>query len=169
MRTLLLLRHAKSSWRHADRPDHDRPLNGRGKRDAPRMGQLVRAEGLAPDCLISSPARRARKTAARVRRAAGCAGEIVIDEDLYPGSVGALVGVIRRVPDEAAIAMLVGHNPGLEDFIAELCHAYSSMPTAAVARIELPIDRWEEIDRSVRGRLVEVWRPRDLTDTEATA
>ena len=83
MKTLLILRHAKSDWETPDVADHDRPLNGRGKRDAPRMGRLLRDENLVPDLIISSTAKRARKTAKLVAEASGYEGEIRLAETLY--------------------------------------------------------------------------------------
>jgi phosphohistidine phosphatase len=162
MKTLLMLRHAKSSWDDSSLDDHERPLNGRGERDAPRMGALIRKQRLLPDLVISSDAARARTTAAAMAAAAGYTGETLLDARLYHASVGEILSVLRSVPRAAANrVMIVGHNPGLEELVAQLTGQREAFPTAALAQITLPIDGWSELDSSTRGTLVGLWRPRD--------
>jgi phosphohistidine phosphatase len=163
MKTLLLLRHAKSGWKDSGLPDHERPLNSRGKRDAPRIGRLLAEQGLVPDLIVSSPARRARKTAERVSEASGYVGAIDAAAELYPGGLPAIARTIRALPDASSRALLVGHNPGLEAFLAELTGRDERLPTAALAHIELSIDRWEEFDPGAGGQLVHLWRPKELS------
>ena len=162
MKTLLVLRHAKSSWNDPTVDDHDRPLNGRGTRDAPRMGQLVHELGLAPDVIISSDAVRARVTAAAVADALGVADEIRLERRLYLATPSDIIAVLRSVPVSAATAMIVGHNPGLEQLAERLTGEANELPTAALAQISLPIERWRDLKLSTRGKLLGLWRPKEL-------
>jgi len=161
VKTLLILRHAKSSWK---RPvdDHERPLNRRGKSDAPRMGRLLRERGLVPERIVSSTARRARKTAARVAKAAGYTGEIELSADLYLAGPEGCQRALRRIPDDPACVLVIGHNPGLEMFLDGLTGREERLPTAALVQVRLDVDRWEEVDGGTRGELVGLWRPREL-------
>lgn len=161
MKTLLLLRHAKSSWKDGDQHDHDRPLNKRGKRDAPRMGQLLRDEGLLPDLIVVSSARRARKTAEHVIQASSYRGETRITGDLYEAGADQLRQVVAALPDSCGTALLIGHNPGLEELLEGLTGAYTPLSTAALAKLELPIGAWPEI-LSAKGTLQHTWQPGEL-------
>src|SRR5215510_9473869 len=99
MKTLLLLRHAKSSWKDSDLDDHDRPLNQRGKRDAPRMGQLLKDEQLVPEFILCSSAKRCRKTAEHVIHESGYRGETRITGDLYEAGAEQLRPTLAALPD----------------------------------------------------------------------
>ena len=163
MRSVLLLRHAKSSWKHTDLTDHDRPLNKRGKRDAPRMGRLLKKEHLVPDIIISSTAIRARATAEAVAKASGYKGEIVLNKSLYAAGPEAYLGVIHDLSDEYARVLIVGHNPGLEDLVELLTGEIHLMPTCSLAHVKFRVDKWPEIDNKIKGQIGEIWLPRDLT------
>ena len=162
MKTLLVLRHAKSSWDDPALDDHERPLNNRGLRDAPRMGQLVREYGLIPDVVISSDALRARLTAEAVAEAAGYTGEIVLDARLYLAGPADILSLLPEVRENAKTVMIVGHNPGLEQLVEQLTGKRQDLPTAALAQIGLPIDQWRDFKRWMRGTLVGLWRPKEL-------
>ena len=163
MKTLLILRHAKSSWDNPALDDHERPLNARGERDAPRMGQLAREKGLRAELVISSDAVRARLTAEAMAQATGYNGQILLDPRLYHASAAEILAVLRSaVDDNLATAMIVGHNPGLEELLAHLTGDPEGLPTAALAQIALPIDRWSDVTASTRGTLVGLWRPKEL-------
>jgi phosphohistidine phosphatase len=163
MKTLLVLRHAKSSWDDPALNDHERPLNERGRRDGPRMGELVWDQGLIPDLVISSDAVRAQLTAKAVAEAAGYAGEILLDPRLYIASPANILSLLRTVRQNAETIMIVGHNPGLEELVEQLTGERQDLPTAALAQIVLPIDRWGDLKRSTRGTLLGHWRPKELT------
>jgi phosphohistidine phosphatase len=163
MKTLLVLRHAKSSWNDPALDDHERPLSTRGRRDGPRMGELVREHGLMPDVVISSDAVRARLTAEAVAEAARYAGQILLDQRLYMASPADIRSLLRTVPDKAETVMIVGHNPGLEELVALLTGERRDLPTAALAQIVLPIDQWRDLKLSTRGTLLGHWRPKELT------
>jgi phosphohistidine phosphatase len=163
MKTLLVLRHAKSSRNDPALDDHERPLNKRGQRDAPRMGELVREYGLIPDVVISSDAVRARLTAEAVAEAARYAGEILLDPHLYMACPADILSLLPMVRENAETVMIVGHNPGLEKLVEQLTGERQDLPTATLAQIRLPIDRWRDLKRSTRGTLAGLWRPEDLT------
>lgn len=162
MKTLLLLRHAKSSWKEEGLADHDRPLNKRGKRDAPRMGKLLRKEGLIPDVIVTSTAKRARKTARMVAESSGYSGKIVKSETLYQAGSERFSMVLSALPEEVERVMLVGHNPDLEEFLETLIGESRGMPTAALAEIRLNIDSWKKLKPESAGRLINMWSPREL-------
>ena len=159
MKTLLILRHAKSSWKQSGLTDHDRPLNNRGERDAPQMGRFVHRQGLRPDLIVSSTARRARSTAQAVADHSGCDADVQLEPDFYHAGISAIIHVLREVPDDCPRVMIVGHNPIFEEFLARLTGRCAPLPTAALARLTLPIDHWAELGTSTRGDLVGVWRP----------
>ena len=160
MKTLFILRHAKSSWDHPGLSDFERPLNDRGVRTAPFMGELIKNKGLSPDVIISSPAVRAQTTAELVRESAGIASEIRLDDRIYEASPQNLIHVISEIDDTLNSAMLVGHNPGLEALIRHLTGQLEPMPTAALAVIALNIDTWAEI-KPASGTLAALYRPKD--------
>ena len=162
MKTLLILRHAKSSWDDPELADIDRPLNKRGKQDAPRMGKLLRSEDLVPDLILSSPARRARKTAQEVSEESGYPGKIEVQPDFYPGDPEAYIQALRSLADEHQRVMVVGHNPGLEELVDALTGESVALPTAALAQVSLPVERWSQLDDSVEGQLINVWRVKEL-------
>ena len=164
MKTLLVLRHAKSSWKHPETSDHDRPLNKRGKRDAPRMGRLVAARGLRPDVIVSSTAKRARWTADEVAQHSGYEGAVQLERRLYLAHPDDIVDVVRCTAGSAGRVMVVGHNPGLEDLLARLAGRSAALPTAAVAEVRLSIRSWRDLAVSSAGTLAGVWRPRELPD-----
>ena len=162
MRMLLILRHAKSSWRHPELADHDRPLNKRGKRDAPQMGKLLRQQNLTPDLIISSTALRARRTADEVADWCAFDGAVHLEPSLYLANPGAIVDVVRRLGGDAKRVLVVGHNPGLEELITRLTGRAELFPTAALAQIELAVDRWKVLGSSTPGSLINMWRPKEL-------
>jgi phosphohistidine phosphatase len=159
MKTLLVLRHAKSSWNDPALDDHERPLNERGRRDAPRMGELVREYGLIPDLVISSDAVRAQLTAEAVAETARYAGEILLDQRLYIASPADILSLLQTVQENAKTIMIVGHNPGLEELVEHLTGERQDLPTATLAQIALPIDRWRDLELSTQGMLLGHWRP----------
>ena len=163
MKTLLVLRHAKSSWNGPALDDHERPLNKRGRRTAPRIGKLMREYGLIPDVIISSDAVRARLTAEAVAEAARYAGEILLDPHLYLACPADILSLLTTVRANAGTVMIVGHNPGLEKLVEQLTGERQDLPTAALAQIGLPIDQWRDLKLSTRGTLVGLWRPEELT------
>lgn len=161
MKTLLLLRHAKSSWKDSDLRDFDRPLNQRGLKAAPAIGRLIKKRKLQPDLVLSSPAERARQTTQLAIEAAGLKTELRYDERIYEASVARLMGVVSELDDEAGIVVLVGHNPGFEELLEVLTGEAHRMPTAALACLELNIEKWNKV-RAGAGRLEWLVKPKEL-------
>ncbi len=127
------------------------------------MGALVRDERLSPELVISSDARRARLTAEAMAEAAGYTGTILLDPRLYHAGVGDILDVLRTVVEtDVDTVMIVGHNPGLEALVAHLTGELEEFPTAALAQIALPVDRWSDLATTTRGTLVALWRPKEL-------
>ncbi|WP_017730433.1 SixA phosphatase family protein [Nafulsella turpanensis] len=147
MKTLFLLRHAKSSWDYPDLPDQERPLNARGKRDAPAMGQWINDHFPAPQLILSSHSVRTLATISKVAHAMGIRGEeIQTDERLYHASTATLFKVLKNAPDQAESLMLVGHNPGITDFANVLCPQQSvdNIPTCGFFVIRFHCSGWKE-------------------------
>ena len=161
MKTLLLLRHAKSSWDDPTLRDFDRPLNKRGLRAAPLMAAHMRRKKLRPALVVSSPAERARQTAALVVEHAGLASQPRFDERVYDAELSRLVEVVSQLDDASDEVLLVGHNPGMEELLTYLTAEHERMPTAALARLELDVDKWADV-RERCGRLAWVARPKEL-------
>jgi phosphohistidine phosphatase len=162
MKQLLVLRHAKSSWKDSTLRDFDRPLNDRGKRDAPRMGKLLAELDLSPDQIITSAAARAKLTAKAVAYNCGYDGEILATPELYMGMPEDYIALLNQVPDLYSRVMVVGHNPGIEDFIEDLTGQWHRMPTAALAFIQLDINSWKSFDMDTVGELVDIWLPKEI-------
>ncbi|MFC5788457.1 histidine phosphatase family protein [Agromyces tardus] len=146
MKTLVLVRHAKSSWEHAGTPDHERPLNHRGRRDAPDMGRRLRERGLLPDVIRSSTAVRARATAVAIAAQFGIEPEaVVLDERLYGSSPDTILGVVGELDDSVETAMIVAHDPGLSDLAFDLSGTIEHMPTCAAAEFSFDVARWSDV------------------------
>ena len=168
MRRVYLLRHAKSSWKDRSLADRDRPLAGRGKRAAKAVAGHLEAEGIRPDLVLCSPARRTRETLERVEAAFGDQVETRLDEALYGASEAELLACLRALAQEVDSVMVIGHNPGLEQLAralasqgAQLARMREKYPTAALATIELPGEDWRAIEPG-SGKLVAYVRPLDL-------
>jgi phosphohistidine phosphatase len=168
MRRVYLLRHAKSSWKDSSLADRDRPLAGRGRRAAAAIADHLEAEGIHPDLVLCSPARRTRETLERVETALGDRVEVRFEEALYGASEVELLARLRALPPEVSSVMLIGHNPGLEDLALALASTGDGLarmrekyPTGALAMIDLPADEWDAIEADT-GELVAYVRPRDL-------
>ena len=166
MKTLLLLRHAKSSWDSPAARDFDRPLSGRGERDAPRIGKALKLSDVEVDLVVSSPAQRARQTTDAVFGAAKYKGPVKFDENIYEAGMSELLAVVRGLPDDDETVALVGHNPGFEELLGTLVGSPSEpasvrLPTATLSLVELDVDRWRDVDAG-RGTLCWMLVPRLL-------
>ena len=162
MKALYLLRHAKSSWKEPGLQDFERPLNRRGREAAPLVGRFIRKGGLHVDLLLSSPATRARQTAALVKESAGLTAEMLYDERIYEADAGRLLEVVREAAASADALMLVGHNPGMEELLELLTGERQEMPTAALACVSLDVKKWGKV-RAGAGRLEWLVRPKELS------
>lgn len=160
-KTLVIVRHAKSSWSDASLSDRERPLNKRGKRDAPFMGTLLHNRGLIPGVLISSAAVRAAATASLLARELAYPEErIRIEPRLYESGIKEYIDVLRAVPDAIPLAMIVGHNPTVTDLSDFLCAAgIQNIPTCGVVIIDLAVPSWSDLGAGT-GSFVEFEYPK---------
>lgn len=163
MRTLYLLRHAKSSWKDATLPDFERPLKGRGRDAAEQMGRFLASKKVTVGALISSPSVRTRQTIDIIMRHVELGAEPQFDQRIYEASLSALVQVLSEIPDDTKAAMLVGHNPGMEEMVAFLTRESRHMPTCALAKISIAGSSWKEAQRGA-GKLEWFVTPKDLED-----
>jgi phosphohistidine phosphatase len=161
MKNLLLLRHAKSSWKKPNLSDFDRPLNERGQKAAQTVGRFLGKQEFSIDLVISSPAVRARQTIERVLSAAKWTPEVRFDQRIYEATPTTLMEVVSQIDDDRKSVLLVGHNPGMEELLALLVGKDELMPTAALAKISISIKRWDKIEGS-KAVLDSLWRVKEL-------
>ncbi|MGL4464437.1 MAG: SixA phosphatase family protein [Planctomycetia bacterium] len=175
MKTLLVLRHAKSGWEEPNLPDHDRTLTDRGRRDAAAVGELLLTPGMMPDLIVSSTAKRTRKTVQLATRDLPTTLPSLFHPHLYESSAADYLRVLAGYADGSAAGlfpsparvMVVGHNPLVEDLIQTLTDRRVEMPTAGLAVVALSIGSWSEIapngpwrnDPKPIGRLARFWTP----------
>lgn len=171
------MRHAKSSWAVPGLDDRDRPLNRRGRAAAPVMARWLAAEGLVPEVILASSARRVRQTVKRMRKAVAELPEPVILPEFYHASPEVILQAVRGAPPDAATLLAVGHEPALSAAAAELSDgtappertaALGHFPTAAVAVFALQIAEWRDLGWG-QGRFTAFARPRDLMQPPSAA
>jgi phosphohistidine phosphatase len=157
MKTLFVVRHAKSSWENAGIADFDRPLNDRGKKDAPRMAKRLKGKKIHPDLMLTSPANRALTTCKRMAEILGYAADkIKTDRKLYHASEDEILSIIGGLKDTYDSVMIFGHNPGLTEFINLLLHEshhVEHIPTCGIVAITLDINSWS-VAKNTEGKLL---------------
>jgi phosphohistidine phosphatase len=163
MRTLLILRHAKTQ---SDAPagDHARELTQRGHRNAAAMGAYIHNLTGSPDAIITSDATRARQTAEIVARAVDFAGPLTVEPRIYAAGLDTLLAEVRRLPDEVDSALIIGHNPGFEELAEALAGNQDEeirLPTSGLALLEFDVEKWDAVQEDA-GRLVKVATPRTI-------
>lgn len=149
MKTLFVIRHAKSSWSVPGMSDFERPLNERGIRNAPEMAARLRATGHKPDVIVSSTALRTRMTSAAFAKEFGLGNDVLVWEDtLYHASAERIGAVVSRIDNSFHQAIVCCHNPGITDYVNTLCAdvVVDHMPTCAIFAVEADIESWEEMD-----------------------
>lgn len=170
MKTLILMRHAKSSWKDRTLDDRDRPLARRGREAAPLMARWLGAQGLLPDTVLCSPSRRTRETLELMRAAVPTIPAPQIRTGLYEAMPAALLGELRRLPKSCARVVVLGHQPGLGELLRLLVHrvrnpqdrrAFEKFPTAAIAVLEAEISRWADLGPAM-AELSAFAAPREL-------
>ena len=164
MKEIILMRHSKSSWKDKDLQDFERPLNKRGKKNAPKMGKVLKHNGIFPGRIFSSSAKRTRLTAQAVAKVLDFKEDVIYMDELYMAEPEVYMQILQNQPDEFESIMFVGHNPGIEWFLQMLCGEVVSLPTSAIAQISVPIDHWSDLNEEVEAELVNRWKP--LKDTE---
>ena len=170
MKTLTLLRHAKSGWDVRALRDFDRPLNARGRKAARTMGREMRRLGLAFDRVLASPAARVTETLTELAQGYGGAVDTALDETIYLAPVETLLALVRATDDSDARLLLVGHNPGMEQLALLLSGAgtlreeiAAKYPTGALAEIGFEVAHWRDVAPG-EGRLARFIRPRELAE-----
>jgi phosphohistidine phosphatase len=169
VRTLYVLRHAKSDWGDASLRDFDRPLNGRGRKSAKAMGRELRERGLTPDLVLLSPSARTTETLARVEEGFGASFEKVEERSIYLAETEELVALIRNAPAQSDRLMIVGHNPGMHELVLLLANgprdlreeAAAKFPTGAMAEISFDVGDWSDVTPG-SGFIRSFLKPREL-------
>ena len=148
MKTLYLVRHAKSDWSDQSLTDFDRPLNKRGKKDGPFMGKVLREKEVAPDIIISSPAKRAKKTAIEIaEKLSYTVKRIIFIEELYDASSKEILHIVKSIDEQNNSAMIFGHNPGLTLLNNYISNKYiDNIPTTGIVALSLDV-KWSEVDK----------------------
>lgn len=162
MRTLLLMRHAKSSWKDESLADNERPLNERGKSAATCMGRFLAANDLVPDVIVCSTAKRARQTAKRVKKAAGCEADVIKSAALYFRGPSAYLDAAAQVSADAMTALIIGHNPDLESLVFKIAGKHFTIPTAAIVHLIADVGEWTGLAEGRALRIEGVYRPKEL-------
>lgn len=152
MKTLLLIRHAKSSWENAQQLDFDRPLNERGKHDAPMMARRLLQRKVPIDCFISSPAKRARKTCDFFMAAYGADHQSIrLKSELYLPEPDVFTSVIESLEDQIQHPAIFSHNPGITDFVNRLCAVrVDNMPTCSIFAVKMNLNSWKDVQKAVK-------------------
>ena len=164
MKKLFIVRHAKSSWDFPELDDFDRPLNKRGKANAPEMGRRLAEKDVLPDLLISSPAKRAAATARRIAEAIHYdKNKIIKEQEFYHGGVQNFVNIISQQEKDINTLMVFGHNPGLTDLANYLANAgIYNIPTCGIVEIDFDSDDWSDVAKG-KGKLVSFDYPKKVS------
>lgn len=162
MKTLLLMRHAKSSWKDIELADHERPLKKRGHKDTFSIAKVLKKKDLIPDYIMSSSAVRSLETAQDLAEKLDYKGELSILDTLYMAEPKTYIDSIQSVPNDVERLLVVGHNPGLESLVQILGDKIDSMPTGGLAVISLPIETWADLSLETEDELSKMWRPDEL-------
>lgn len=162
MKNLLLLRHAKSSWKDPDLLDQERPLKKRGRRAAALIGRFMSSNNLQPELVLSSTATRARQTVELVLESGEFDAEVRYQERLYLASPATLLETVAQLDSRKQQVLLVGHNPGLEEFLQLITGVEETMPTGALAHILMETETWSDISARTTWRLESLVRPKAL-------
>ncbi len=163
---LVLLRHAKSDWHSGAATDHERPLTGRGKREALRVGHRLARAGWIPDRVISSDATRATETWTRMAPAFGRNIDVTTTRRLYDAGLGAIAEVLAQLPADVWTVMAIGHNPGWEQAVSDLAGVPVTLTTANAALLSRDDVPWRDAVKPGTWNLVSVVRPKELGETD---
>ncbi|MCW8894347.1 MAG: histidine phosphatase family protein [Sulfurimonas sp.] len=165
MKKLYIIRHAKSSWKDLEIDDFDRPLNKRGKQNAPFMGEKLKEKEIMPDMIISSPALRAKTTAEIIAKKMNYTKEVFFNQDLYEADATTLHNILSKIDNENSVVFLIGHNPEL-NMLAEIYVGFDeNIPTCGVLEVEFNCDRWIDIGAN-NARLVSFDYPKRYNEVK---
>ena len=166
MKTLFLMRHAKSSWKDDKLADHERPLKKRGLKDIKLIAKELKKNDLVPELILSSSAVRAKETAEYLAECLDYQGKIKTSDDLYMGEPLNYVAALNGVKEKIDSVMIVGHNPGLEAYLQIIDGEIESIPTGGLGYLMLATDEWESVTLETMGDLIGFWKPKDLRNKE---
>ena len=158
-KTLLLMRHGKSSWKDKKIPDHERPLKKRGKAASAEIGKILRENELIPQAILSSPALRASETAEIVAKESGFPGKITFIDSFYMAEPDVYINYLKGLDDSLERVMIVSHNPGLEAFMQLLDGRLEALPTGSMVYLCLNINHWSDLSFETDAELIGFWDP----------
>lgn len=161
-KTLMILRHAKSSWKDKNLKDYDRPLKKKGEEAAELLGKIIAHGKFQPDIILSSPAKRTKETAEIVSKFSEYKGPVDFVDAFYMGEPGDYIRSLRHLPDDVNRAMVVGHNPGLEALMQMLEGTVNALSTGAMGILDLELSHWGDLNSSTVGKLVKFWDPEEM-------
>ncbi len=162
MKNLILMRHAKSSWNHPNLSDRQRPLNKRGKRDAPRMGEFLEKQGIEIDAILCSSAQRTQETLSLFLEEFTFEDEAKFLDKLYHADLRDYIDELEKLPNEIERAMIIGHNPTMSEALDFFCDEYEPFSTSAIAHIAFEIDEWHNLIENPNGKLLGYWYPKGI-------
>jgi len=162
MKTLLLMRHGKSSWKDDSLSDHERPLKKRGRRDTKRIAQEIDKHDLYPHIILSSSAVRAKETAEILMDTLDFENRVIFSDQLYMAEPEDFIDVLSQLSDDNETVLIIGHNPGMEAFIQIIEGDIECLPTAGMGHLALMLDSWQDISLDTMGDLVGLYKPKEL-------
>jgi len=161
MKTLILMRHAKSSIGEKNQEDWDRPVNKRGRKNALAMAKLLKEKDAVPQVIVASAALRVRQTAELLIEELSFRGDIHYLASLYRGELDAYLTAVQSMPDGVDCLMVIGHNPMLEGLLQLLSGKVESLPTASIAYLKVPVEHWRDLTFDTQSELANFWKPKD--------
>jgi len=164
MKTLLLMRHAKSSWKDEKLEDHERPLKKRGKKDTKLIAKVIEKNELIPDLILCSSATRAKETVEIIVKSLSYDKEIIFSDELYMGEPQDFIHALKDLDNALQTVMIVAHNPGLEAYLQIIDGEIEAVPTAGLGYLVLVIDDWKDVSLETMGDLIGFWKPKDLQE-----
>ena len=162
MKTLLLMRHGKSSWKDDSLSDHERPLKKRGRRDSKRIAQEIDKNDLYPHIILSSTAARAKETVEIIVDTLDYENRIVFSDQLYMAEPEDFIDILGQLSDDYDTVLVIGHNPGMEAYLQIIDGEIESLPTAGLGHLVLVLDSWQDINLNTMGDLIGLWKPKEL-------
>lgn len=163
MKTLLLMRHGKSSWKDSSLSDHERPLKKRGRRDSKRIAQELEKNDLYPHVILSSSATRAKETVEIIVDTLDYENRIIFSDELYMAEPEDFIDALSNLSDDDDTVLIVGHNPGMEAFLQMIAGEIESLPTAGLGHLVLALDSWQDLTLDTMGDLIGLWKPKELS------
>ena len=166
MKTLLLMRHGKSSWKDDSLADHERPLKKRGRKDAKRIASELINHDLIPDLILSSTAVRAQETVKAILTVLDEDRPVEFSRELYMAEPEDFIEILSTLSNDINVVMLVGHNPGMEAYLQIIDGNIEAMPTASLGQLVLELNEWKELTLDTTGELTGFWTPKALKEKE---